>query len=89
VHFDCRAVGAVLPRAATVAAFLGSDPLAPLQRREVAQRRVCDEHDVTAVTAVAPVGAAFRHVFLAPKREAAVAAASSDDVKRGAVAKRG
>ena len=59
------AVGAVLARAAAVPAPLGLDPLAPLQRREVAQRRVGEQHDVAAVAAVAAVRAALRDELLA------------------------
>ena len=61
------AVGAMLARAAAVPTPLGLDPLAPLQRREVAQRRVGEQHDVAAVAAVAAVRAALRDELLAPE----------------------
>ena len=75
------AVGAVLARAASVAAALGLDPLAPLQRREVAQRRIREQHDVAAVPAVAAVRAALGDELLAPEGKAAVAALPGLNVK--------
>jgi hypothetical protein len=88
-RLDRLAVGAVLACAATVAALLGGDPLAPLERRQIAQRLVCDEDDVTALAAVAAVGPTLRDELLAAKRQAAVATAAAFDVNRGSVGERG
>ena len=55
------------------------------ERREVAQIRVGDEHDVAAAAAVAAVRAALRHVLLAPEAEAAVAAAARLHLDAGAI----
>src|SRR5581483_6734076 len=60
-----------------------------LQRREVAQRRVGDQHDVAAAAAVAAVGAALGHVLLAAEAEAAVAALPGLDANPGPVAEHG
>ena len=46
--------------------------------REVAPPKVGDEHDVTAVAAVSPIGPAAGHVLLPAKVDRAVAAAAGD-----------
>ena len=53
---------------------------APLKPGQVAPRRVADQHDVPPAPAVAAVGPAARHMRLAPKAHAAVAAAPALDV---------
>ena len=55
------------------------------KRREVAQVRIGDEHDVTARAAVTPVGAATRYVLLAPEAERAVSTTPGDRGDAGAV----
>ena len=79
------AVGAVLARAATVATALRLDPLAPLQRREVAQRGIGEQHDVAAVAAVAAVRAALGDELLPAERQTAVAALPGLNVQLRAV----
>jgi hypothetical protein len=88
-HLDGLAVGSMLTRAAAVAALARLDRAAPLQIREIAERRVGDEDDIAAVTGVAAVGPALRNEFLAAERKAAVTAAAGLDVKLRAVAERG
>jgi hypothetical protein len=88
-HLDGLAVGAVPPRPAAVAALARLDRAAPLQIREIAERRVRDEDDVATVAGVTAVGPALGDEFLATERQAAVAAAAGLDVKLRAVAERG
>jgi hypothetical protein len=88
-HLDGLAVGSVLTCAAAVAALARLDRAAPLQIREIAERGVGDEDDITAVAGVTAVGATFGNEFLAAERQAAVAAAAGLDVKLRAVAERG
>jgi hypothetical protein len=88
-HFDRLAVGAMLTRAAAVAAFTRLDRAPPLQIREIAERRVGDEDDITAVAGVATVGPALGDELLATERQPTVAAAAGLDVKLRAVAERG
>src|SRR5262249_59665583 len=61
------------------AAAAGAEMLAAAQRPEVAARRIADEDHVSAVAAVAAVGAAPWHVRLASKTDAAVAARAGLD----------
>jgi hypothetical protein len=88
-HLDGLAVGSVLPCAGAVATLARLDRAAPLQIREIAERRVRDEDDIAAVAGVTAVRAALRNEFLATERQAAVAAAAGLDVKLRAVAERG
>ena len=88
-HVDRLAVGAVLARAAAVAAFARLDRMPPLQVREIAERWIGDEDDVTAFSTVAAVGPALGDELLAAKRQPAVATAAGLDVKLRAVGKRG
>src|SRR5258706_13793189 len=86
VQLDIVAVRAVLARPQPVATARRLDPAAPLQRRQVAERGVGDEHDVATVAAVATVGAALRDELLAAEAHAAVAALAGLDGNRCAVA---
>jgi hypothetical protein len=88
-YLDRLAVGAVLARTAAVAALVRLDRVPPLQVREIAERRVGDEDDVSASPAVTAVGPALGDELLAAKRQPAVAAAAGLDVKLRAVAERG
>jgi ABC-2 type transport system ATP-binding protein len=49
---------------------------APTEHLQVAQRAVADEHHVSAPAAVAPIGAAARHVCLTAERDGPIAAAT-------------
>ena len=82
---DVVAVGAVLARAAAVAAALRVEDRLGAEGREVAQVGVGDEDDVAAAAAVAAVRAALRHELLAPEAEAAVAAATRLDADADAI----
>src|SRR5205085_10533951 len=77
--------GAVLERAAPRLTAAGLERLARAERREVAEIRVGDEHDVAAGAPVTAVGPPFRHVLLAPEVQAAVAAATRLNADAGAV----
>src|SRR5439155_841639 len=71
-----------LPRRPVAQRALAVTPAARLVVRlalvglQVAQRRIADEHDVAAASAVAPVGTAPRHVGLAPEAHRPVAPAA-------------
>jgi hypothetical protein len=79
----------VLPRAAAVAALRRLDPAPALQRREISQRWIGHQHDVTSRAAVAAVGPALGDELLATERQPAVAAATGLDVDLRAVRERG
>src|SRR5439155_16492801 len=83
------AARAVLPGAAPVAAAAGGEASARLERGEVAEIRIGDEHHVAAGAAVAPVGAALRDVLLTAKAERTVAAAPRLNVDCRAVVEHG
>src|SRR5881227_1772528 len=76
----------MLTRAAAVAAPPALERPFASKARKVAQIRIGNEEDVSATTTVAPVGAAFRNVLLAPKAQRAVAAAPRLHMNAGAVA---
>ncbi len=86
---DVLAVRAVLAGAAAVASLRRGDQLAALERDEIAQIPVCDRDHVAAVTAVAAVGAALRHVLLPPERHRAVAATAGLHLELSAVGEHG
>jgi hypothetical protein len=88
-HLNRLAVGAVLTRAATVAAFARLDRAPPLQVREIAERWIGSEDHVAASSTVTAVGPALGDVLFAAERQTAVAAAAGLDVKLRAVAERG
>src|SRR5439155_23296733 len=83
------AVRAVLAGTSPVHAAGSLDPPSPLERGEVAKRRVGDQDDVAAVAAVAAVGTALGNELLAAEAERAVAALSGLDVNRRTVAEHG
>ena len=85
VEHDVVAVGAVLARAAAVAAALRVEDRLGAERREVAQVRVGDDDDVAAAAAVAAVRPAFGHELLAAEAEAAVTAAARLDADACAI----
>ena len=87
-HLYGLAVGAVLLAAPAVAAPGRLHPLDATERREIAQRGVGHDDDVTATSAVPAVGPALRHVLLTPEAEAAVAATPRLDVDPCPVVKR-
>ena len=64
-HDEVAAVGAVAQRALAVGAAARLVMRLALERLQVAQRVVADQHDGAAATAVAAVGAAARNVRLA------------------------
>ena len=72
------AARAVREPAAAGAAAPGAKLLVRPEPGEVAPLRVGDEHDVAALAAVAAVGAALRHVLLAPEVDRPVAAAPGE-----------
>src|SRR5437763_17054630 len=76
----------MLTRAAAVAAPPALERPFASKARQVAQIRIGNKEDVSATTTVAPVGAAFRNVLLAPKAQRAVAAAPRLHMNAGAVA---
>ena len=80
------AAGAVPAGAAAVPAPPRPDLVTVDVRREIAQRRARDEDDVTAVAAVAAVGAALGDVLLATEAETTVAALARGNVNLRAVA---
>ena len=82
---DVVAVGAVLARAAAVAAAPRVEDRLRAEGREIAQIGVGDEDDVAAAAAVAPVRPALRHELLAAEAEAAVAAAARLDANADAI----
>ena len=55
------------------------------EAREVPERSVRDDHDISAATAVAAIGPAFRYMRLAPEGDHAVAAVSTSHVDARAV----
>jgi hypothetical protein len=59
------------------------------ETRQVAQRRVGDDHDVPAAASVAPVGTALRDVRLAPEGDHAVSAVAASHVDARAVVEHG
>jgi hypothetical protein len=73
--------------AAPVAAAAAAEELHPLERREIAERGVGDEHDVAAPAAVTAVGTPAGHMFLAPKAEGAMAAAPGLDADGRSIVK--
>src|SRR6478672_9000604 len=86
VHLRGLAVRTVLAGTAAVCAARRLDQATALQRREVAQRGIREQHDVAAVAAVATVRAALGHELLAAEAETAVSALAGLDVDLGAVA---
>jgi hypothetical protein len=71
--------------ALAVAALARPDVRAPVKRREVATRRIAEEHDVAAAPAVTPVGPTARHVRLAAEAHATIPPATCLDVNPCAV----
>jgi hypothetical protein len=76
---------AVRETATADAAATGTQLLVRAETGEIPTLRIGDEHDVTAVTAVSSVGAATRHVLLAPEMDRAVTAAAGHRRQFGAV----
>jgi hypothetical protein len=58
---------------------------APPERRQVAERVVANEHDVTTAAAVAAVGTPLRHVCLATEAQASVASAAGLNVDASSI----
>jgi hypothetical protein len=81
--------GAVLVRALPVAAARGVEVRPVPEAREVAQRRVGDDHHVATTAAVAPVRAALGDVRLAPEGDHAVPAIAASHVDARAVVEHG
>ena len=79
---DRLSIRAVLSAAQAVAAFACAQSPHAAERREVAERGICNEDDVAAAASVSAVGSAARHVLLSAKAEPAVAALPGFDVKR-------
>ena len=71
--------------ALAVPAPLGLEVGAAVEWRQVAQRRVADEHHVAPASTVAAVGPALGHVRLAPEGDGAVSARPGTDEDCGAV----
>jgi hypothetical protein len=60
-----------------------------LEEGEVAAVGIGDEHDVSAVAAVSPVGPAFGHVLLTPEAQRAVASTAATHLDAGAIVEHG
>jgi hypothetical protein len=86
-ELDGLAVGSTLVLALPVNAASAFESAFTLEEGEVAPVGIGDEDDITAVTAVTAVGAAPRHVLLAPEAERAVAAAAATHLDAGAIVK--
>ena len=79
------AVRPVPPAATAVSAAGRREERPTAERREVSERRVCDENDIPAAPAVAPVGTALRDVLLATESQRAVSAPAGADDDAGTV----
>ena len=90
-HADDEVLGtaAVAVRAAAVLAALGPPVLAMRERRQAVDARLGHHDDAAAVAAVAAVRPAARHVLLAAKAHAAVAAPAGFDFDGDAIDEHG
>ena len=79
----------VLQRAAARLPVPATKPTPSSKRRQVAEIRIGDQHDVSPGSAVAAVRPAFRDVLLTAEVQAAVAAAPRLHVNAGAVVEHG
>ena len=71
------------------AATTGLERLLPREARQVAPVGVGDDHDVAAASPIPSVGAALRHVLLAPEAEPTVAASAGLDANARPVVEHG
>ena len=77
----------VLPGPFAMSPALGAEVRGEPHRRQIAPRRIADEHDIAAAPAVAAVGPTPRHMGLTAKRDDAIAATPALDPDLGPIMK--
>jgi hypothetical protein len=85
VEHRILSAGTVRKTAAANAPAPGAELLVRAESGQVAPSWIGDDHDVATVAAVSPVGAASRHVLLAPEVDRAVTATARDGRQARAV----